>query len=108
MPCATRANTNIPNDVDIPHRVEKTPNNAIAVAKTRTAPNLAASHPVNGTQIASATEYDVMIQVPWLLLMPRVPEMLGTETFAIVISRTAIKFAMASTMAVTQSMPPFS
>ena len=35
---------------------EKTPNSIMAVVKTRTAPNRAASQPVSGTVIASATE----------------------------------------------------
>jgi hypothetical protein len=49
--------------------------------------------------MASATEYDVITHVPWLLLIPRLPEMLGTDTLAIVMSRTAMKFAVASTIA---------
>src|SRR5262249_4352273 len=39
-------------------------------------------------------------------LMPRLPAMLGTETLAIVMSSTAMKFAAASTMAAVHSMPP--
>src|SRR5690242_10251220 len=47
-----------------------------------------------------------MTQVPWLLLIPRLPAIFGTETFAIVMSSTAMKFAAASTMAAIHSMPP--
>src|SRR5581483_4507724 len=57
--------------------------------------------------IASATEYDVITQVPWLELMPSAPEMVGTETLAIVMSSTAMKFAVARTIAAAQSIPPF-
>src|SRR5690242_19289494 len=46
-----------------------------------------------------------MTQVPWLLLIPRLPAIFGTETFAIVMSSTAMKFAAASTMAAIHSMP---
>src|SRR5262245_98897 len=49
-----------------------------------------------------------MTHVPWLLLMPRLPAMFGTETLAIVMSRTAMKFAVASTIAASHSSPPFS
>src|SRR5580765_5217876 len=47
-----------------------------------------------------------MIQVPWLELITRDPAMLGTETVAIVMSSTARKLALASTMAASQSAPP--
>src|SRR5262245_24498413 len=49
-----------------------------------------------------------MTQVPWLLLIPRLPAMFGTETLATVMSSTAMKFAAASTMAAIQSIDPFS
>src|SRR5690242_2495827 len=58
--------------------------------------------------IASATEYEVITQVPWLELMPSEPEMVGTETLAIVMSSTAMKFAVARTIAASHSVPPFS
>src|SRR5262245_30658878 len=49
-----------------------------------------------------------MIQVPWLEEMPRLPEMLGTETLQMVMSSTAMKLAMASMMAARTSIPPLS
>src|SRR5581483_5591334 len=39
--------------------------------------------------------------------MPSDPEMVGTETLAIVMSSTAMKFAVASTIAASHSIPPF-
>src|SRR5689334_8312955 len=48
-----------------------------------------------------------MTQVPWLELIPRLPAMLGTDTLAMVMSSTAMKFAPASTMATSQSIAPF-
>jgi hypothetical protein len=47
-----------------------------------------------------------MIQVPWLLLMPRPPAMLGTDTLAMVMSSTAMKLALASRMAASHSISP--
>src|SRR5262249_11474485 len=105
-PCITRPSTSMASELERPQNAEKAPNSAIAVVNTRTAPKRPASQPVSGTMIASATEYDVMTHVPWLLLMPRLPAMLGTETLAIVMSSTAMKFASASTIAAAQSMPP--
>src|SRR5262249_13233212 len=93
---------------DTPHNAENPPKRTMAVVKTRTAPKRAASQPVKGTMIASATEYEVMIQVPWLALMPRLPAMLGTETLAIVMSSTAMKFALARRIAARPSPGPFS
>src|SRR5215472_9303444 len=49
-----------------------------------------------------------MTQVPWSALMPRLPAMFGTETFAMVISRTAMKFAPASTTAASHIASPVS
>src|SRR5262249_8169550 len=77
-----------------------------AVVNTRTAPNRPASQPVSGTMMASATEYEVITQVPWLELMPSAPEMVGTDTLAIVMSSTAMKFAVARTTAASQSVAP--
>src|SRR5262245_22316556 len=107
-PCITRPKTSMASEFDSPHSAEKTPNSAIALPNTRTAPKRPASQPVSGTTIASATEYEVMTQVPSLLLMPRLPAMLGTDTLAIVMSTTARKLAAAWTMAASQSMPPCS
>src|SRR5262245_66570135 len=44
--------------------------------------------------------------MPWLELMPSAPEMLGTDTLAMVMSSTSMKLAPASTMATSQSNAP--
>jgi hypothetical protein len=106
-PCMIRPNTSMPSELANPHTSEKTPNMPMQAVNTRTAPKRAASQPVSGTKIASATAYDVITQVPWLLLIPRLPAMLGTETLATVMSSTAMKFAAASTMAAIHSIGPF-
>ena len=49
-----------------------------------------------------------MTHVPWLELMPKEPAIFGTETLAMVMSKTAMKLALASTIAARKSMPPFS
>src|SRR5262245_4121290 len=105
-PCMMRPKTSMASEPDRPHSAEKTPNMPIAVVNTRTAPKRPASQPVSGTMIASATEYEVMTQVPWLALMPSAPEMRGTETLAIVMSSTAMKCAGARTIAASHSRPP--
>jgi hypothetical protein len=54
-PCMTRHITRNGSDVESPHRNENTPNPSAAIVNTRTAPNRAASQPVSGTMMASAT-----------------------------------------------------
>ena len=49
---------------------------------------------------------DCATQVPWLELIPRLPAMLGTDTLAMVMSSTAMKFAPARTMAHNHSIAP--
>src|SRR4029079_10126596 len=95
-------------EVAKPHTSENTPNRPMHVVNTRTAPKRAASQPVSGTTIDAANAYEVMTHVPWLLLIPRLPAMFGTETLATVMSSTAMKFAAASTMAAIHSIGPFS
>jgi hypothetical protein len=44
----------------------------------------------------------VRIQVLWSLLAPRLPAMCGSATFAMLVSRTSMKAAMATTTAIAQ------
>ena len=55
MPCRMRNVTSMPNDVASPQSAEKMPKPVTAITNTRTAPKRAASQPVSGTMIASAT-----------------------------------------------------
>src|ERR1700729_2761613 len=55
-----------------------------------------------------ATAKAVITQVPWSDDTPRLPEMVGSETLAMVESSTCIKVPRASTSAVMASGPPFS
>src|ERR1700753_558536 len=53
-----------------------------------------------------ATAKAVMTQVPWLVETPRLPEMVGSETLAMVESSTCMKVPAASASAVIASLPP--
>src|ERR1700722_11163106 len=55
-----------------------------------------------------ATAKAVITQVPWSDDTPRLPEMVGSETLAMVESSTCMKVPSASTSAVMPSWPPFS
>ncbi|MNI96706.1 hypothetical protein D3C73_1552170 [compost metagenome] len=48
--------------------------------------------------MALATANDVMTHVPWLVLTPRSPEMVGMDTFAIDVSSTFMNTAVDSAM----------
>ena len=63
----------------------------------RTWPKRCVSQPVSGTEIALATANEVMIQVPWVGLTPRSPEIAGIDTLAIDESSTFMKVASDST-----------
>ena len=54
-PCNTRNRTSASSVRDTPQRKEKTPKPTIEIRNHRTVPKRAASHPVSGTTIASAT-----------------------------------------------------
>ena len=71
-----------------------------------TAPKRPANHPVSGTQIASATAYEVITHVPCELETAKLPVICGTETLAMVISNTTIKLANANTKAARMRRPP--
>lgn len=55
IPCPIRLATSMPIVTEIPHRNEQIPNPTMLNRKVRTDPKRPATHPVKGTQIASAT-----------------------------------------------------
>src|SRR3569833_1171287 len=71
-----------------------------------TSPMRRASHPVSGTAMAAATEYALMIQVPWLVETPSAPAMVGIETLAIVMSRISMKVDKAAANVSSTSAGP--
>ncbi|MGF6635287.1 hypothetical protein OKW39_002438 [Paraburkholderia sp. MM6662-R1] len=83
-------------------------NSSTDSVKSRTSPTRRASQPVSGTAIAEATEYDEITQVPWLAATPRLPEMVGTATFAIEVSSTSMKVPSARPTVSSASVPPWS
>jgi len=62
------------------------------------------SHPVMGKTIALDTRYDVRTHVLWSWLAPRLPAMCGSATFAILVSRTSMNAAIATTTAISQGL----
>src|SRR5450830_921211 len=107
-PCSTRKASSMPSELARPHSAENAPNRIIDMMNTRTVPNRLASQPVSGTVIASATAYEVMTEVPWLDEAPSAPEIVDTETLAIVVSSTAMKLAAASSRPAPTSCAPSS
>ncbi|KGX32441.1 putative transport domain protein [Burkholderia pseudomallei MSHR3709] len=73
---------------------------------SRTSPARRASQPVSGTAIAEATEYDEITHVPSLVATPRLPEIVGTATFAIDVSSTSMNVPSASPIVSSASVPP--
>src|SRR5690606_34851985 len=52
--------------------------------------------PVSGSAIALLTANEVMTQVAWFALAPRLPEIAGNDTLAMVVSSTCMNDARAS------------
>src|SRR3984885_3330371 len=106
-PCTTRKRISSVMLVERPQRNDMTVNNATDVTKVCTTPNRRINHPVNGTDTPLATAKEVMIQVPWSDETPRLPAMVGIETFAMVVSSTCMNVASASARSVTpRGIPP--
>jgi hypothetical protein len=105
-PCKMRNITSDVSDGATPHIIDIKPNPNADNKNILSAPKRAASQPVSGTVIASATAYEVMTQVPSLGDTARLPAIWGTATLTIVMSSTAMKFESARTITVGQSMKP--
>src|ERR1700682_1941535 len=72
--------------------------------KKRLRPNAPASLPLIGRMMAFETRYEVRTHVLWSLLAPRFPAMYGRATLAILVSRTSMKAASATTTAISQGL----
>ena len=72
--------------------------------KNRLRPNAPASQPVIGRTIALETRYEVSTQVLWSLLAPRFPAMYGSATLAMLVSRTSMNAARATTTATNHGL----
>ena len=80
----------------IPHRNEAITNAIVDHTNNLRSPKRRASQPVSGNAIAVLTANEVITHVAWLALPPRLPEMVGNETLAMVVSSTCMKLASAS------------
>src|SRR5476651_1319789 len=80
-------------DVEIPQRNEASTNRIVAQINSFTSPKRRLSQPVSGKAMALLTAKEVMTQVPCSELTPRLPEMVGKATLAMVVSSTCMKVA---------------
>src|SRR5207342_684071 len=94
-PCSARAATNRPMLLARPHRKEATTNSAVAHTNNLRSPKCRVSQPVSGKAIALLTAKEVITHVAWFALPPRLPEIVGNETFAMVRSSTCMNDASA-------------
>src|ERR1700760_2015041 len=89
-----------------PHNSEAMVKSITDTTKVRTTPNRCMSQPVNGTETPFATANEVITQVPWSVLTPRLPAMVGIDTFAREVSTTCMNVPNASATAVMALRPP--
>ncbi len=92
----------------MPHRKEAKVKAITAKQKVRTTPKRCISQPVSGTVTPLATAKAVMTQVPLLVETPRLPEMVGSDTLAMVVSSTCMKVPSARAKAAIPSETPVS
>src|SRR5271170_8425207 len=85
---------------------ENTMNNITEVTKVLTSPKRRAIHPDSGCMTAAASMYELTVQVPSDVLTPRLPEMAGTETLTMVMSRISMNVARAMAAVRNSSLPP--
>src|SRR5262245_11352861 len=78
-----------------PHSREAITNRNVAHTNNLRSPKWRVSQPVSGSAIALLTAKEVMTQVAWLALPPRLPEMVGSDTLAMVRSSTCMNDASA-------------
>lgn len=92
-PCKARKPTREGIDWAMPQRNEASTNSSAAAMNRRTSPTRRASQPVSGRAMALLTANEVITQVPCSELTPRLPEMVGRATLAMVVSSTCMKVA---------------
>ncbi|SVK53686.1 Uncharacterised protein [Acinetobacter baumannii] len=107
-PWITRKKISMPRLLEMPHSQEARANSAVDQRNSRTSPKRFASQPVIGIEMAFATPNEVITQVPCELEDPRLPEMVGIATLAMVESSTCMKVAMASATVIQASWAPSS
>src|SRR6185503_468927 len=103
-PCSTRKRMIAPRLGAAPQRRELRVKIARQIMKNCFRPKIPANQPVIGSTMALDTRYDVKIQVLSSLLAPRLPAMWGRATFAMLVSRTSMKAAMATRTATSHGL----
>src|SRR5271163_3515817 len=91
-----------------PHSSEAMVNSTTETTNVRTTPKRCINQPVTGTDTPLATANAVITQVPWSVLTPRLPAIVGMDTFAIVVSSTCMNVPSANATAVKALRPPTS
>src|SRR5688500_8486613 len=78
-----------------PHNKDAITNRKVAQTKSLRSPKWRVSQPVSASAMALLTANEVITQVAWLALPPRLPEMVGNDTLAMVRSNTCMNDASA-------------
>ncbi len=107
-PCSTRNAISEGRLQASPHNKEARVKSTTETTKVRTTPKRCMSHPVKGTDTPFATAKEVITQVPWSVLTPKLPAMVGMDTFAMDVSSTCMKVPNARANAVMALRPPSS
>lgn len=77
----------------IPHKNEVMINSSTEAKNSFVCPMRRDIQPVSGSAMALDTANEVITQVPYSELTPRLPEIVGSATLAMVVSSTCIKVA---------------
>src|SRR6266850_4402878 len=101
-PCRIRKTIIAPRLGAMPHSTELSVNTARQIRKNRLRPSSVTNHPVMGSTMAFDTRYDVRTHVLWSVVALKLPAMYGSATLAMLVSRTSMNAASATTTAIAQ------
>src|SRR5271169_1175043 len=90
-PCTTRKKTSEPRLQETPQSSEASVKSMTEITKVRTTPKRCIMKALTGTEMPLETAKEVMTQVPWSELTPRLPAIVGIDTLAIDESSTCMK-----------------
>src|SRR5277367_3237263 len=102
----SRAATSMGRLVAIPQIAEKSMNKQTDVMNVLTSPKRRAIQPDSGCTTAAVSMYELITHVPSELLVPRLPEMAGTDTLTMVMSRISMNAELAIAAVRSNSVPP--
>ena len=92
-PCSARNSISMPMLSDTPHMNDVSENSRVHATNSFTSPKRRLRKPVSGSEIAMLTANEVITQVLWSLLTPRLPAIVGSDTLAMVVSSTCMNVA---------------